>query len=73
MEQSFENGTLRFKIRGPQETRFTARISLGNYTCAEENDSICDENGTLKVTGSNSPDGVTVELKLILKEELACV
>jgi len=33
MEQSFEDGVLRFTIRGPQETRFTARISLGGYTC----------------------------------------
>jgi len=73
MEQSFEDGVLRFTIRGPQETRFTARISLGGYTCVEERDSICEENGTLKITGKNSPDGVTVRIALNLKEEFCCV
>ncbi len=73
MEQHFENGTLRFTIRGPLETSFTARVSLGNYVCAEPCDSICEENGTLKITGANSPDGMTVEIALNLKEEFCCV
>lgn len=73
MEQSFEEGVLRFTICGPLETDFTARVSLGDYTCEEACDSIRKENGTLKLTGANSPGGVTVELNLILKEELACV
>jgi hypothetical protein len=72
MEQRFDGTTLRFTIRGPQETGFTARISLGGYTCAETNDLICEESGTLKVTGANSPDGINVEISLKLKEELCC-
>lgn len=72
-QQSFDNGTLRFTIRGPLETNFTARVSLGNYVCAEPCNSICEETGTLKITGANSPDGVTVEIALNLKEELCCV
>jgi len=63
-EQCFEEGVLRFTLCGPLETNFTARVSLGNYTCTEENDLICEENGTLKITGDNAPDGVTMELKL---------
>jgi len=73
MEQSFDKGVLRFTICGPLETNFTARVSLGNYTCAEERDSICEENGTLKITGANSPEGVSVEIALILNEEFPCV
>jgi len=73
MEQSFDGEALRFTICGPQETRFAARISLGGYACEGKTDVICGNNGTLKVTGKNSPDGVTVKLKLTFKEEVCCV
>ncbi len=78
MEQGFEDGTLCFSIRGPQETAFTVRVSLGEYSFSEfrspdENILIYEEGGTLKITGRNSPEGVSVEIALNLKEELCRV
>ena len=76
MEQCFEDGILRFTIRGPQRTLFTARVSLGEYSLSgfrvpEGNILICEESGTLKITGENSPGGVTAEIVLKLKKELS--
>ncbi len=67
-----------FSIRGPQETAFTVRVSLGEYSFSEfrspdENILIYEEGGTLKITGRNSPEGVSVEIALNLKEELCRV
>ena len=78
MEQGFEDGTLCFSIRGPQETDFTVRVSMGEYSLSEfclvpDNILICEEGGTLKITGKNSPEGGSVEVVLNLKEELCCV
>jgi len=78
MEQEFRDGMLRFKIRGPQETSFMARVSIGEYAFGGirseiEGLSIYEEDGTLKVTGPNSPDGIFVEIALILNEEFVCV
>ena len=74
MDEQFCDGALRFTVRGPAETKLTARIYKGRLAAGAVNlpdgAEMVDDGETLKITAPNSPDGVTFEISLIEEKEL---